>query len=163
MKRKKAFNVVIFIVAAALFLLIVTKVRADAATYEITNFDELVEAARISRESGHQNDTFLLKNDIEITEENQSSLENSDFKYISFGSSDYPFAGTFDGEGHYISNLKYSSAVLSPASDTGLFSNTTTGAVIKNLTLQNADIQADYRGGIVARLCKRNNFWKHNC
>ena len=104
MKHKKTVGVVIFIVAFALLLFIVPKVRADAATYEIRNFDELVEAARLSRESGHQDYTFKLKNDIEITEQNQIDLENSDFKYISFGSSDFPFAGTFDGEGHYISN-----------------------------------------------------------
>ena len=62
MKHKKAFNVVICLVACALFLLVFTKVRADAATYEITNFEELVQAAEISRQSGHQNDTFLLSN-----------------------------------------------------------------------------------------------------
>ena len=155
MKRKKAFSVIIFVVAVALFLFIVTKVRADAPIYEISNFDELVEAAALSRESGNQNYTFLLKNDIEITEANQSSLENSDFKYISFGSSDYPYSGTFDGQGHTISNLKYSS---SNSADTGLFSNTTEGAVIKNLSIENAEIYSAYRGGIVAGYAKGTTF-----
>ena len=149
MKHKKAFIVDIFIVAIALFLLIVTKVRANTAIYEISNFDDLVEAAELSRANGNQNYTFKLMNDIEITQENQNSLENSEFKYISFGTSENPFSGTFDGQGHYIANLKYSSS-LSAISDTGLFSYTTTGAVIKDLTILNADIQADYRGGIIS-------------
>lgn len=149
MKHKKAFIVDIFIVAIALFLLIVTKVRANTAIYEISDFDDLVEAAELSRANGNQNYTFKLMNDIEITQENQNSLENSEFKYISFGTSENPFSGTFDGQGHYIANLKYSSS-LSAISDTGLFSYTTTGAIIKDLTILNADIQADYRGGIIS-------------
>ena len=155
MKRKKAFNVVIFIVAIALFLFIVTKVRADAPRFEISNFDELVQAAELSRESGNQNYTFLLTNDIEITENDYNKLENLDFKYISFGSSDYPFEGTFDGQNHTISNLKYSS---SNAADTGLFSNTGEGAVIKNLKLENAEIYSSYRGGIVVGYAKGTTF-----
>lgn len=157
MKLKKIIILNLLIVAFALFLFLGVKVWADAPIYEISNFEELVEAARISRESGNQNYTFLLTNDIEITEENQNALENSDFKYISFGSSDYPFAGIFDGQGHSISNLKYKST-LAAISDTGLFSNTTTGAVIKNLKIINADIQADYRGGIVAGYSEGTTF-----
>jgi len=151
MKRKSIKKTTILLIASALFLcfLILTVVLADARVHEISNFEELVEAARLSRQSGYQNDTFVLLNDIEITEENQNTLRNSDFKYISFGSSDYPFAGTFDGQGHTISNLKYEST-LDPKYDTGLFSNTTTGAIIKNIIINNADIQADYRGGIIA-------------
>ena len=149
MKRKKSLYVVIFIVVAALFLFILTKVRAETPIYEISNFNELVEAASLSRQSGNQNYTFILTDDIEITQADQANLESSDFKYISFGSEDYPFAGTFDGQGHYIANLKYDSDILVPNADTGLFSYTTTGAVIKNLTILNADIESDYRGGIV--------------
>lgn len=151
MKRNKTLKVCIFIVASALFFafFILKAVWADSTIYEISNFDELVQAAQLSRLNGHQNDTFVLTNNIEITEENQNKLINSDFKYISFGSSDYPFAGTFDGQGHYISNLKYEST-LDVQYDTGLFSYTGTGAHIKNLTILNADIQSDYRGGIVS-------------
>ena len=149
MKCKKTRNVCIFIVASALFLLVflLSAVFAETPIHEISNFEELVEAAKLSRQSGYQDDRFVLTNNIEITEENQNKLNNSDFKYISFGSSAYPFSGIFDGQGYYISNLKYQSSSIS---DTGLFSYTTTGSNIKNLTINNADIQADYRGGIVA-------------
>ena len=157
--KHNAKRIVIFVIISALFMSFFTikMTFADSNVYEINNFDELLQAAELSRQSGHQNDTYILKNDIEITEENQQKLNNSDFKYISFGSSDYPFTGTFDGEGHSISNLKYEST-LDPKADTGLFSNTGTGAVIKNLTILNADIQADYRGGIIAGYSEGTTF-----
>lgn len=150
-------KIIICTVVAILFLFFVTKVKADSPIYEIDDFDDLVEAASISREIGNQNYTFKLTNDIEITEENQSSLESSDFKYISFGSEECPFAGTFDGQGHYISNLKYKSTLAAKA-DTGLFSYTTTGSAIKNLIIKDADIQSDYRGGIIAGYSEGTTF-----
>ena len=154
MKRREEINrkrVTLFFIISAFFILFLTLKNsfADSSIYEINNFDELVQAAELSRQSGHQNDTFILKDDIVITQDDQEKLNNSTFKYISFGSSEYPFKGTFEGEGHTISNLKYEST-LDPKTDTGLFSYTTTGAKIKNLTILNADIQTDYRGGIVS-------------
>ena len=162
MKHNRKINmkeVVIFAIVSALFIVLfaISGTYADSAVYEINNFDELVQAAELSRQSGHQNDTYILKSDIEITEENQATLNSSSFKHISFGSSDYPFKGTFDGQGHSISNLRYEST-LDPKSDTGLFSNTGTGAVIKNLTILNAEIQSDYRGGIISGYSEGTTF-----
>ncbi len=158
MKSKKAIKLIILIVAIALFVLIVTKSRADAPIYEISNFDQLVEAVRMSKLKENQNYTFLLTDNIEITEEQQASLINSDVKGISFGSTDNPFTGTFDGQGHYIANLKYDSEVFTPAADTGLFAATADGAVIKNLIIKNADIESDYRGGIIVGYAEGTRF-----
>lgn len=158
MKSKKAIKLIILIVAITLFLLVVTKSRADAPIYEISNFDQLVEAVRMSKIKENQNYTFLLTDNIEITEEQQNSLINSDVKGISFGSTENPFTGTFDGQGHYIANLKYDSEVFTPAADTGLFAATADGAVIKNLIIKDADIESDYRGGIVAGYAEGTRF-----
>lgn len=150
MKHRMTFKIVMLVVALSLFcaFCIITGTLATVNVHEINNFDELVEAARLSRTNGYQKDKYVLKNNIEITENDQKKIVESDFKYISFGSSDYPFEGTFDGNGYYISNLKYEST-LDPKYDTGLFSYTANGAIIKNLTIKNADIQSDYRGGII--------------
>ena len=153
-KPKKA---IMFVIIFALLFSFIKITFADSNVYEINNFDELLNAAELSRQGGHQNDTYILKSDIEITESDQEKLNNSSVKYISFGSSEYPFKGTFDGEGHSISNLKYESTA-DPKTDTGLFSYTGEGAIIKNLTLINADIQADYRGGLIAGYSEGTTF-----
>ncbi len=149
-KKKTKLNkfiasTIIFALFFSFFAILIT--FADSNKYEISNFDELVQAAEMSRQEGHQNDTYILKNNIEIPEGNQ----------ISFGSSEYPFKGTFDGSGYSISNLKYEST-LDPKTDTGLFSYTGEGAIIKNLTLLNADVQADYRGGLIAGYSEGTTF-----
>lgn len=151
MKNKfSKFRMLIFIFILSFFLLITIfpSSLSIQPTHEISNFEELMTAAELSRTSGYNDDTYILTNNIAITEENQELLESSDFKYISFGSSDNPFIGTFNGDGYTISNLSYDSN-LSVISDTGLFSQTGSGAVIKNLIIDNANLQADYRGGIV--------------
>ena len=150
--------IIFLIISTLLFSFIrIKRTFADSNLYEINNFDELLQAAELSRQSGHQNDTYILKSDIEITEQDQEKLNNGAFKYISFGSSEYPFQGIFDGEGHSISNLKYESTA-DPKTDTGLFSYTGEGALIKNLTILNADIQADYRGGLIAGYSEGTTF-----
>lgn len=159
MKQRKISKVSILVIASTLFCVfgIWKFVFAKPVIHEISNFDELVEAATLSRQQDYQKDTYILKNDIEITQEDQKKLNESEFKYISFGSSECPFAGTFDGEGHYIKNLKYESS-LAVKADTGLFAYTTKGAIIKNLEITNADIQADYRGGLVVGYAEETLF-----
>ena len=83
---------------------------------------------------------FKLVEDIDLAE-----YKN----WIPIGTEDNPFVGTFDGDGHVIANLEYVGTSM-PTTDTGLFSYTGEGAVIKNLTLKNADIDADYRAGLIA-------------
>ena len=156
-KVDKSKKSIVFVIIFALLFSFIKITFADSNVYEINNFDELLNAAELSRQEGHQNDTYILKNDIEITESDQEKLNNNSVKYISFGSSEKPFKGTFDGAGHSISNLKYESTT-DPKTDTGLFSYTGEGAIIKNLTLINADIQADYRGGLISGYSEGTTF-----
>lgn len=67
--------------------------------------------------------------------------------------SDKAFKGVFDGNGYTISNLEQSL----PRADNGLF-GFTNGATIKNLTIENADINMIYAGGIVVTSAKNTKF-----
>lgn len=148
----------IFVVITSFLIIFLTAPETVATNdvHEIATFDDLVKYAELSRTDGYQDDTYKLTSDIVISDENQSTLEEKDFNYISFGSSDLPFTGTFDGNGYKISNLRYKST-LAPKSDTGLFSYTS-GAIIKNLTIDSASVQSDYRGGLVAGYAKGTTF-----
>lgn len=121
-----------------------------ADVIEIGDVDELVLAALGSKSSTGANKTYVLTADIEITEDDYEELKEADELPLTFGSEseDIPFTGTFDGQGYTISGLKYEEVATKPLADTGLFSYTK-GATIKNLTIINADIEADMRGGIV--------------
>ena len=123
---------------------------ATGRTYEIYTVTDLKNAAQQSRIAGYEDDTYVLMNDITITAEDQRIIDNSDTKYITFGSSDLPFSGTFDGNGYTISNLAYykDTAGIVNAWDTGLIAQSD-GATIKDLTVDNAHIESIFRGGIV--------------
>lgn len=120
-----------------------------AGATEISDFETLVAATAYSKTSVGAGATYVLTDDIEITEADYEKL-SADELPVTFGSEsdDRPFTGTFDGQGHIISGLKYEEVATKPLADTGLFSYTK-GATIKNLTIKNADIEADMRGGIV--------------
>ncbi|MBQ6323623.1 MAG: hypothetical protein IJI22_02190 [Bacilli bacterium] len=124
-----------------------TKVNAEDKTFEISTTAELAYASTLSQQEGNQDYTFILTADITITEEEQEILEQTNYPGIVFGSSDYPFAGVFDGRGHTINNLKYNT-VYGMDHDNGLFSYTN-GATIKNLTINNAEIRSYFRGGVL--------------
>ena len=82
------------------------------------------------------NETVKLTADID--------LENKEWTPI--GKSGSTFQGTFDGQGHTISNLKTGS---SQQSDVGLFGVTANGEV-KNFTLQNANVTGYLDVGAIA-------------
>ena len=65
---------------------------ATGRTYEIYTVTDLKNAAQQSRIAGYEDDTYVLMNDITITAEDQRIIDNSDTKYITFGSSDLPFS-----------------------------------------------------------------------
>ena len=70
---------------------------------------------------------------------------------------EYYYAGTFDGGGHTISNLKIES---SDGSDLGLFAYIATDGLVKDLTLSDVEISGvNYIGGIAGR----NNGTIENC
>lgn len=69
-------------------------------------------------------------------------------KHLSFGNKEHPFKGVFDGQNHTVKGLNYENKVLDPERDTGFFAETD-GATIKNFLVKDANIWADFRGGII--------------
>ena len=139
-----------FLILILSFFLIVPNLPntlASTEVHEISSLQDLIDASLLSKTEEHRGDTYILTNDITLTEEDQNNIANSEYKAINFGTSDLPFTGTFDGNGHTITGLKYETG-LAVTYDTGLFSQTD-GATIKNLIIDNALIRADFRGGIV--------------
>ncbi|MGO5024262.1 hypothetical protein ACTQ4E_14430 [Lawsonibacter sp. LCP25S3_G6] len=117
---------------------------AEGWTYEIRDFENLRDYAAMSQNVNCEGITFLLMNDITITEENLATLEN---KPLYFGNHNCYFKGTFDGQGHTISGLTFKTGIVAEV-DTALFAHTD-GATIKNLTIDNAHLYADLLGGIL--------------
>ena len=101
-------------------------------------------------------ETVLLENDLDMS--------GIDFTPISNTIASYPsnsFAGTFDGQGHTIANLKASSNEVNYAA-AGLF-GTLTGTV-KNVNLTNVDITSShYAGGVVGYISSNTGATVQNC
>lgn len=121
--------------------------KAEAAdpTYPIYDAEDLAEVAAIGPGSNKfEGQTIRLEEDIDMND-----LENTEYKgqVIRFCTAEAPFAGTFDGNGHTIKNLKNEKSVL-PDTDLGLFA-WTDGATIKDLTLEDPVVDCAYRGGVV--------------
>lgn len=72
-----------------------------------------------------------------------------------------PFSGSFDGNGHTLSNLKISRLSLSYAGLLGYAAPATRGDSIKNLTVINSDIIANYAAGIIVGYADSLNIY--NC
>jgi hypothetical protein len=91
--------------------------------------------------SADWNKCFKLAADI-----NMARYTGTQFKIV--GTASVPFTGTFDGKGFTIKNLNYTN--IAPTNYAGLFGYTS-GATIKNLKLENVDIDANsiYVGGLV--------------
>lgn len=116
-----------------------------ADPYQIQTADEL---NNIGLDSNSWNKCFILMADIDMTM--ASSLQ-----YNIIGD----FRGTFEGNGHVIRNLSYSSTTA--RNSVGLFASATT-ATIKNLKIDNLNISvnAKYAGGLVGLV---NNSTITNC
>ncbi|MFN6432312.1 hypothetical protein EUCA11A_39980 [Eubacterium callanderi] len=156
MKHSKKARALSLFLATLIFVSIMPKIpitlAAEEKVHKIYNFADLMHCAGVSRTTGSDH-TYLLMNDIEITKDDQAALETHPFRYISFGGDNGDggpaFKGTFDGQGHTIKNLKYTEDLAVPQIDTGLF-KTTQGATIRNLTIDNAELPADFRNGMIA-------------
>ena len=117
--------------------------------YHISSANELLACVALSRERDTSNWKVYLDCDLQLGDKDMQDIVNSTVKHLSFGNKDFPFRGTFDGQNHTVTGLKYANNVLDPERDTGFFAETS-GATIKNFLVKDADIWADFRGGIIA-------------
>ena len=117
--------------------------------YHISSANEFLACVALSRERDTSNWKVYLDCDLQLGDKDMQDIVNSTVKHLSFGSKDFPFRGTFDGQNHTVTGLKYANNVLDPERDTGFFAETS-GATIKNFLVKDADVWADFRGGIIA-------------
>lgn len=115
---------------------------------EINSFDDFFIFAAASQGFDYAGTTVVLNADLDLTEEQvKKTLEKYKVTHLTVGTKDCPFRGTFDGQNHKIKGLVYEPGIIKDP-NSGLFSFTE-GATIKNLTLENSDIEAVYQGGII--------------
>lgn len=139
-----------------------TAAVAEPRVTTITNFADLLSACLSSRTMDTTGVHYVLdlKDAPDKTLDLSTDQVDSIVKQIgslTFGSKDYPFKGTFDGQGYTIKGLNYKRDLFVPAPDTGLFA-WTDGATIKNINFENAYVGADYRGGVIVGYAKDSHF-----
>lgn len=117
----------------------------ENGVYHIQTAEHLKNISEASKEEGHYVNSadFVLDNDIELTNNDEDTVNIAPYRYGAI------FHGTFDGNGHTISGLTYTTHLIA----TGLFGQTE-GATIKNLVIDRADINATYTGGIVVGIAE---------
>lgn len=93
-------------------------------------------AGKVNSGTSFEGKTIKLDADIDLNNE----------EWIPIGNSEHSFNGTFDGQGHRISNLTVNG---SGKSNQGLFGMTRNGE-IKNLTIENAKVAGRLNVGVVA-------------
>jgi hypothetical protein len=97
--------------------------------YQITSKEELVWFVKAVN-GGNNAVNALLKSDIEL---------NANDEWTPIGTSDTPYSGTFDGNGHIISGVTISGT----SNNVGLFGYTAESAVIKNLGVINSTVSGN--------------------
>ncbi len=112
---------------------------------------QIVTAEDLSHVADYLNNSsvcFLLMNDIDLSE----FLDGGSWTPIGDSTSN-AFTGTFDGGGHTISNM----VILGGANGLGMFGRINTPGVVKNLTLDYAEVSGGDWCGI---LCSTNGNWE---
>lgn len=116
--------------------------------FHIKNEADFLSCVALSRERDTRDWHVYLDNDIELDGEDMKTIVSNTVKHLSFGNKDHPFRGVFDGQNHTVKGLDYANNMLDPERDTGFFAETD-GATIKNFLVKDANIWADFRGGII--------------
>ncbi len=145
--KKNHIAVFLGVLAFLLGIAFIPKGSAATTITEIHNVDDLVNCMKHSKDEITYQHEYRLMTDITLTPEDIQKLKDEDV--FSFGSMDNPFMGVFEGNGHTISGFTHKLDELELEVDTGLFVRTE-GAVIRNLTIDDAWITADNCGGILA-------------
>lgn len=145
----------IFVISITLFILLISLVIImtfgssyvvaensngnDDLLLEINNADEFKQFAvdvNNGIKDGFYGYTFTLNSNIELTEE----------LWIPVGTNEYPFKGTFNGNGYEISGLNINNQ---EKNQTGLFGNIFSSATIKNVAVKGNVFGTNYTAGIV--------------
>ena len=120
----------------------------DQTEFHITNRNDFLACVALSRQRDTSQWRVYLDNDIVLNDDDMNAIVADTVKHLSFGNKEHPFKGVFDGRNHTVTGLNYAKDVLDPERDTGFFAETN-GATIKNFLVKDANIWADFRGGVI--------------
>ena len=116
--------------------------------FHIKNEADFLSCVALSRERDTSGWHVYLDNDIELDSDDMKAIVANTVKHLSFGNKEHPFKGMFDGQNHTVEGLNYDKDAFDPERDTGFFAETN-GATIKNFLVKDANVWADFRGGII--------------
>lgn len=116
--------------------------------FHIKSEADFLSCVALSRERDTSGWHVYLDNDIELDSDDMKDIVANTVKHLSFGNKEHPFKGVFDGQNHTVEGLNYDKDAFDPERDTGFFAETD-GATIKNFLVKDANIWADFRGGII--------------
>lgn len=125
--------------------------------FHIKSEADFLSCVALSRERDTRDWHVYLNNDIELDGEDMKTIVSNTVKHLSFGNKEHPFKGVFDGQNHTVKGLDYANNMLDPERDTGFFAETD-GATIKNFLVKDANIWADFRGGIIVGKAVNTHF-----
>ena len=150
----------IAVVAIALCCVVALPAAAhaeDQTEFHITNRNDFLACVALSRQRDTSKWRVYLDNDIVLNDDDMNAIVEDTVKHLSFGNKEHPFKGVFDGKNHTVKGLNYENKVLDPERDTGFFAETD-GATIKNFLVKDANIWADFRGGIIVGRAIKTHF-----
>lgn len=116
--------------------------------FHIKNEADFLSCVALSRERDTSGWHVYLDNDIVLNDDDMKTIVSHTVKHLSFGNKEHPFKGVFDGQNHTVEGLNYDKDAFDPERDTGFFAETN-GATIKNFLVKDANVWADFRGGII--------------
>lgn len=116
--------------------------------FHIKNEADFLAYVALSRERDTSGWHVYLDNDIVLNDDDMKTIVSHTVKHLSFGNKEHPFKGVFDGQNHTVEGLNYDKDAFDPERDTGVFAETN-GATIKNFLVKDANVWADFRGGII--------------
>lgn len=116
--------------------------------FHIKNEADFLSYVALSRARDTSGWHIYLDNDIKLDSDDMKTIVSHTVKHLSFGNKEHPFKGVFDGQNHTVEGLNYDKDAFDPERDTGFFAETN-GATIKNFLVKDANVWADFRGGII--------------
>lgn len=123
-------------------------VPENKTEFHIKNEADFLAYVALSRERDTSGWHVYLDNDIVLNDDDMKTIVSHTVKHLSFGNKEHPFKGVFDGQNHTVEGLNYDKDAFDPERDTGFFAETN-GATIKNFLVKDANVWADFRGGII--------------